>query len=115
MAYPLRLDQAEGIMASDSSESPKSNLQGNQPPKRQFWKNRLLKIARISSPFNRLRILHRRLVGASLFGATALPLAAAYVVTEAIGLERGILSADDKWDNETATRLFATNAIRAPS
>lgn len=30
------------------------------------------------------------LVGASLFGATVLPLATAYVVTEALGLERGI-------------------------
>ncbi|MEJ0022089.1 MAG: divalent metal cation transporter [Alphaproteobacteria bacterium] len=30
------------------------------------------------------------LVGASLFGATVLPLATAYVVTEAFGLERGI-------------------------
>lgn len=30
------------------------------------------------------------LIGASLFGATVLPLATAYVVTEAFGLERGI-------------------------
>jgi hypothetical protein len=30
------------------AESANSNLQGNKPPKHQFWQNRLLKIAWVS-------------------------------------------------------------------